>query len=159
MPDLLVKLYGLNFDGHRKEYFDADIKIVRALTPDKTKVLEFVRKEFNENWANECERSFSKVPVSCFIAVRDQKMMGFACYDVTARGYFGPMGVHARERRRGVGTRLLFSCLIDMWDVEYGYAVIGGVADDAIDFYKKAASATVIPGSNPGIYKRMVEAS
>ena len=40
MPDLLVKLYGLNFDGHRKEYFDADIKIVRALTPDKTKVLE-----------------------------------------------------------------------------------------------------------------------
>ena len=68
MPDLLVKLYDLNFKMYRKEYFNTEIKIVRALTPDKTKAIEFVRKEFNDNWVNECERSFSKVPISCFIA-------------------------------------------------------------------------------------------
>lgn len=27
--------------------------------------MKFVRKEFNENWANECERGFVRVAISC----------------------------------------------------------------------------------------------
>lgn len=157
MPDLLIKLYELQFEKYRKEHFDCESKIVRPLAIDKSKVIEFVRKEFNESWANECERSFSKVPISCFIGVKKQNIIGFACYDATAKGFFGPIGIKPDERKKGVGTQLLFSCLRDMWDSEYGYAIVGWVDENQIEFYKKNTLATVIPGSSPGIYKRMVE--
>lgn len=157
MPDLLIKLYELPFEKYRKERFDGDFKIVRPLSCDKSKVLNFVRKKFNESWADECERCFSNVPISCFIGVKDQRIIGFACYDATAKGFFGPIGIDSEERGKQVGTRLLFSCLSDMWDHEYGYAVVGWVDEQQINFYEKSTSATVIPGSSPGIYKRMIE--
>jgi len=37
----------------------------------------------------------------------------------------------------------------------YGYAIIGWV-DDALGFYEKAVGATIIEGSKPGIYRRMI---
>lgn len=157
MPDLLIKLYDLQFEKFQKEFFDTEIKVVRPLAADKNKVIQFVHKEFGENWANECERSFSKVPISCFIGVKKKVIIGFACYDVTAKGYFGPLGIKTDERKKGVGTQLLFSCLSDMWDGEYGYAIVGGVGEHQIEFYKKTALASVIPESSPGIYKKMVE--
>ncbi|WP_321415889.1 GNAT family N-acetyltransferase [uncultured Desulfobacter sp.] len=157
MPDLLIKLYELQFEQYRKEHFDCEFKIVRPLSCDKSKVIEFVRREFNESWANECERSFSNVPVSCFIGVKDQKIIGFACYDATAKGFFGPIGIKPEARKKGIATQLLFSCLSDMWDNEYGYAIVGWVDENHIDFYQKNTFATVIPESSPGIYKRMID--
>jgi hypothetical protein len=157
MPDLLIKLYDLPFEKHRKEHFDCDSRIIRPLSCDKSKVVNFVRKTFNEGWANECEKSFSNVPTSCFIGIKNQTIIGFACYDVTAKGFFGPIGIKSEERKKGVGNRLLFSCLGDMWDNEYGYAVVGWVEAHQMDFYTKNTSATVIPDSSPGIYKRRIE--
>ncbi len=102
MPDLLIKLYDLQFEQYQKELFAGHIKIVRPLSCDKSKVIEFVQREFNDAWADECERSFSNIPVSCFIGVKDQKIIGFACYDATAKGFFGPIGIKpdARKKRR-----------------------------------------------------------
>lgn len=157
MPDLLVKLYELQFEKYKKEYFDCEFKIVRPLAIDKNKVIEFVRKEFSESWANECERSFVRIPISCFISVKKKNIVGFACYDATAKGFFGPIGIKPEERRKGLGTQLLFSCLSDMWDSEYGYAIVGWVDENQIEFYKKKTFASVIPESRPGIYKRMVK--
>jgi len=157
MPDLLIKLYDLPLEKYRKERFDGDFKIIRPLSCDKSKVLNFVRKKFNESWADECERCFSNVPISCFVSVKDQSIIGFACYDATAKGFFGPIGIEPEERGKEVGTRLLFSCLGDMWDNGYGYAVVGWVDEYQINFYEKSTSATVIPGSSPGIYKRLIE--
>nr|WP_320192487.1 GNAT family N-acetyltransferase [uncultured Desulfobacter sp.] len=157
MPDLLIKLYELQFEQYPKELFDGEFKIVRPLSCDKSKVIEFVRKEFNESWASECERSFSNAPASCFIGVRDQKIIGFACYDATAKGFFGPIGIKPEARKKGLGTQLLFSCLSDMWDNEYGYAIVGWVDESQINFYEKNTFATVIHGSSPGIYKRRVD--
>nr|WP_321396046.1 GNAT family N-acetyltransferase [uncultured Desulfobacter sp.] len=157
MPDLLIKLYDLPFEKYQKENFDGEFKIVRPLSCDKSNVLNFVRNEFNERWADECERCFSNAPTSCFIGVKGQRIIGFACYDATAKGFFGPIGINPEERGKEIGTRLLFSCLADMWDNGYGYAVVGWVDDRHINFYEKSTSAAVIPGSNPGIYKRMIE--
>lgn len=157
MPDLLVKLYDLNFDNYQKECFSSQLKIVRAFASDHSKVIEFVRYEFSVNWADECSRSFSNSPISCFLAVEKKKIIGFACYDATARGYFGPIGVKPGKREKGIGTRLLYSCLIDMWDHEYGYAIVGWADGSEADFYKKTVSATPIQDSTPGVYKRMIE--
>jgi hypothetical protein len=42
-----------------------------------------------------------------------------------------------------------------MWEEGYAYAIIGWV-DDALEYYMKTVIATVIEGSSPGIYKRMI---
>jgi GNAT superfamily N-acetyltransferase len=77
--------------------------------------------------------------------------VGFACYDVASKGMFGAIGVKEGYRKQGIGTALLLACLHAMKDEGYAYAVIGWVASE--DFYAHAAGATVIPGSEPGIFR------
>ena len=157
MPDMLVKLYDLPEAVNNKEDLrNQEIFIKRVLSPDKNKIIEYVRKNFNENWVNECDCSFSNNPISCFIAVKDKQVIGFACYDATAKNYFGPTGISEIHRGMGIGKALLLKCLLAMRENGYGYAIIGG-ADEAIKFYEKTVDASVIKGSVPGIYKRMIE--
>ena len=156
MPDMLVRLYDLDFSKSQKEIFEGELRIIRVLAPDNTRVVSFVRDHFGEGWACECEKALRNNPATCFVAIVDKAMAGFACYDATARGYFGPTGVVGQYRRKGIGKALLLSCLMDMWDHDYGYAIIGWT-DEAVEFYRKAVGATVIEGSTPGIYKRLID--
>ena len=106
---------------------------------------------FGERWAGEAETAFSRVPVSCHLAVDAAgKICGFACHDVTFRGFFGPAGVPEKLRGRGLGTALLLTALHSLAAAGYAYAVIGGSGDD--DFYAKAVGAVPIPDSEPGPY-------
>ena len=155
MPDMLVKLYALPdvaplVEGQRA--YGVDIR--RAIPPEKHLVVNWVRKTFSEGWANECEVSFSHHPVSCFIATQNEKIIGFACYDATCRGFFGPEGVSEDERGRGIGKALLLKCLHAMAELGYGYAIIGWAGP--VEFYAKAVGAVVIEGSSPGIYRGML---
>lgn len=132
------------------------VRVVRVLPPDHTTLLAFVREQFGEGWRNECCQAIAHQPNSCFVAVRDSQLVGFACYDATAKGFFGPIGVDPTERGRGVGRALLLSCLHAMaWD-GYGYAVIGW-CDGAADFYR-SVGAVEIPASSPArsVYHRMI---
>ncbi len=156
MPDMLVKLYDLDFSNYPKEEFEGQLRILRVLAPDNSRVVSFVRDHFGEGWACECEKALHNNPATCFIAISDKAVVGFACYDATARGYFGPTGIIEQYRHKGIGKALLMTCLKDMWDNEYGYAIIGW-ADEAIEFYKKVVGATVIEDSTPGIYKRLID--
>ena len=98
----------------------------------------------------EREVAFGRQPISCYIATREKKILGFACYDVTARGFLGPMGVAEEVRRSGLGTVLLVSALKGLRELGYAYGVIGGVGP--ADFYARAVGAMPIEGSSPGIY-------
>ena len=82
--------------------------------------------------------------------------MGFACYEATCRGYFGPGGVLEAYRGQSLGTRLLFECLRSMKEMGYAYAIIGGVGPK--EFYVKTVGAIEIPDSTPGIYTAPLEA-
>ena len=62
-------------------------------------------------WAAEVEAAFCRLPVSCFLAVRDQDLLGFACYDATCKNFFGPTAVLEEERGRGLGRALLLATL------------------------------------------------
>ena len=158
MPfDMLVKLY--NLSDQIKEIEELERKgfqIKRPLALDKGRVVSYVRKYFYENWANECEVGFSRIPVSCFIAVKNEEIVGFSVYDVTYRGFFGPIGISERYRGKGLGKALLLKSLLAMKQIGYGYAIIGWV-DDAIEFYKKSVDAILIENSFPGIYKNMIK--
>ncbi len=157
VADLLVKLYKLEDKIKNLDKLEEDnIRIVRALALDKSRIMDFIKTEFEINWANEFERALYNDPASCFIAIKDKEVVGFACYDTTGKGFFGPTGVSEKVRGKGVGTVLLLKCLLDMRDMGYGYAIIGG-ASDAIEFYSKVVGATIIPDSYPGIYSRMID--
>ncbi len=154
--DMLVKLYNIENDwSFIKEQEDKGIIIRKAIGPEKFKVARWVEEYFGENWAAEANCAMSNAPISCFIAVnKDSKMIGFACTDGTAPGFFGPTGVSEECRGKGTGKSLLMAALLDMKLKGYGYAIIGGVGP--ADFYRRAVGAEIIPGSEDSIYKTMI---
>ena len=102
--DMLINLY--DFDENTKNLND-EILIKKALAPDQYKIVKFVKDNFGDSWASECKCAFSNNPITCFIAIRHKKIIGFACYDVTCKDFFGPMGVLKDFRKKGIGTVLL----------------------------------------------------
>lgn len=151
MTDMLVKLYALPpLQPEIAAQTAQGIVLRRAIVPEKHFVLKFVRQHFSEFWVSECDVAFSRLPVTCFIAIENGEMIGFGCYDTTTRGFFGPTGVSEATRGRGTGKALLLICLHDMLAQGYGYAIIGGVGP--AEFYTKTCGATLIPDSSPGVY-------
>lgn len=100
--------------------------------------------------------AFSNNPVTCYIATREKKIIGFACYEATARNFFGPMAVLESERKKGIGKALLLKSLESMQELGYAYAIIGWPSKSAIGFYKKCVNAIMIEEKSSGIYKRMI---
>ena len=156
--DMLVKLYDLpESRSLRERLAKAGISVRRALAPEKHKVTAWIRDNFSEGWVSETEVAFSRQPVSCFIAVKDGRITGFACHDATCRNFFGPTGVTPKARKSGIGTALLLACLEDMKQQGFGYAIIGGVGP--ADYYAKAVGAVLIEGSEIGVYRGLLGAS
>jgi hypothetical protein len=148
---MLVRLYDLPGASARvAALHQAGVDVRRAIAPEKHVVVSWVRQQFGEGWASECEVSFARLPISCFRAQRGQDVLGFACYDATAKAFFGPTGVLESERKQGIGTALLLITLHAMAAEGYAYAIIGGAGP--ADFYAKAVGAVPIAGSTPGIY-------
>jgi GNAT superfamily N-acetyltransferase len=152
MTDMLVKLYNLPENWSSKiTQVVPEIKIRKPFAAEKTMIVQWVREKFGEVWASEMDVTFSRLPVSCYVAQQEQKVVGFACYDASALGYFGPTGVDEPLRGKGIGTALLLACLLEMKLKGYGYAIIGWIGPQ--EFYEKAVGAVVIPDSTPGIWK------
>lgn len=155
MPDMLVKLYTLpEIAPVLTDQRIAGVDIRRAIAPEKHVVVAWVRQHFSEGWASECDVSFCNQPVTCFLAVENGQLLGFACYDATCKDFFGPTGVAESQRGRGIGKALLLACLHDMRAHGYGYAIIG--AAGPIDFYSKAVGAIPIDDSWPGVYRGLL---
>src|SRR5258706_1526314 len=144
---MLVRLYEIPEPSARiAALHQAAIEVRRALAPERHVVVSWVRQHFGEAWASECEVSFARLPISCFRAQRDQEVLGFACYDATAKAFFGPTGVLERDRKGGIGTALLLLALEAMAAEGYAYAIIG--AAGPADFYATAVRAVPIAGSS-----------
>src|SRR5882762_800220 len=110
MPDMLVKLYALpESDSELIRLHGEGVDIRRAIAPEKHMVIPWVREQFSEYWVSECEVAFAHVPIGCVLAIVDKRLVGFACYDTTAKGFFGPTGVDSDARGRGIGKALLLS--------------------------------------------------
>lgn len=155
MPDMLVKLYQL---PEAKPLLDKlnflGFTVRRSIAPEKHIVVNWVREKFNAAWGSETETAYSNHPVSCWVATYEETLIGFACYDATAKAFFGPTGVNEKYRGKGIGKALLLVCLHDMYAQGYGYGIIGGAGP--VDFYAKAVGAVAIPDSSPGMYRGML---
>jgi GNAT superfamily N-acetyltransferase len=152
MADMLVKLYDLKVQKHSAS---SGVTVRRAFAAEKRTLAEWVAKRFGERWASECEISFARQPVACFVAASDFEILGFAVYDATARGFFGPTGVMEEARHKGIGSALLVATLHDMASQGYAYGIIGGTT--SLEFYRKEVGAIEIPDSTPGFYSGMLK--
>ncbi len=151
MIDMLVRLYDLpDSTPVYDKVAESGITLRRARAFEKHTVAAFAKANFSEKWVSEIEVAMSRQPISCFIATRDKIILGFACYETTQRGFFGPTGVLESARGLGLGKALLLKSLEGLRDVGYAYAIIGGVGPK--EFYVKNCGAIEIPGSDPGTY-------
>lgn len=155
MPDMLVRLYDLPPLAPAIDQQAAQgITIRRVIPPDKAVVMAFVRQQFSEYWASEVDVSFARQPPSCFVAVEGGRLIGFAVYDVTAKGFFGPTGVAEAARGRGAGTALLLAALHALYAEGYAYGIIG--RPGPTEFYAQAVGAIPIPGAEESVYKGLL---
>ena len=147
MPDLLVNLLKIP----PMENTPAEECLIRRAQPfEITPVRAFVATNFAQSWADEISVGFARQPVSVFIATIERELVGFAAYECTRRGFFGPTGVLATAQGKGVGKALLLASLWALREMGYVYAVIG--AAGPVRFYQKTVGAIIIPDSEPGIY-------
>jgi GNAT superfamily N-acetyltransferase len=166
MSDMLVKLYDLPEMAHWTEKMRAqNIQIRLAEPPEFPLVIAWVREHFSDRWALEVEAALRTEPVTCYLATEvaprtagnnpyeqpPELMVGFAAYDVVARNLFGPTGVREDYRGRGIGTALLLACLHAMKAQRYAYAIIAWAGPTT--FYAKTVGATLIEGSEPGVFR------
>jgi GNAT superfamily N-acetyltransferase len=152
MPDLLVNLLNLPLvesEGAR------EFNVRRAQPFELTPVRRFVAENFSPNWADEISVGFARQPISVFIATIEREIVGFAAYECTRRGFFGPTGVVPAARSKGIGKVLLFESLSALRELGYVYAIIG--AAGPVRFYQKTVGAIIIPDSEPGIYTDMLK--
>lgn len=156
MSDMLIKLYDLPASRVAGPARAGDAHVVRKpIGTEVDAVVAWVSEHFGARWASEARVALANRPVSLFIAVQKSEPVGFACYDATARGYVGPIGVLPQARGTGIGAALLRAALEDMRAAGYGYAVAGAVG--AGDFFRSVAGAVEIPGSSPGLYAGLVK--
>lgn len=154
MPDLLVNLHSQKFAALAARPPIEGVAIRPALAPEMALVVDWVRTHFSDNWASEVTVAFSRRPVACLVAVSEGRLLGFACYDIVARGFFGPTGVHPDARGRGVGVALLAGALSALKADGYAYAVIGDAGP--VDFYAGTVGAMRIPAEDKGVYEGML---
>jgi GNAT superfamily N-acetyltransferase len=151
MPDMLVNLLRLPpLDPLLEDLKKAGVNIRRAQPFELTLVRQFIEKNFSVAWADEISIGFAHKPVTVYIATRDGRVVGFAGYECTRRSFFGPTGVAESERGQGAGKALLIAALWGLRELGYVYGIIGRAGP--IEFYQQAVGATVIEGSEPGIY-------
>lgn len=155
MGDMLVKLYTLPRPRPMTDRLrEQGVDIRRALAPEKHLVLDWVREHFSAHWASECDVTFVRQPIACWLAAQGKTLLGFACHDAVSRGFFGPTDVVESARGKGIATALLLASLQAMADAGFAYAIIGDAGPTV--FYERTIGAIPIPDSTPGIYKGML---
>lgn len=155
---MLVDLLDLEIDKELDNKLNSlGIEIKKAIAPDKSKVERFALEGGSEEWRDEVSCAFSNLPVTCFIAVKNKEIIGFACYEATSKCFFGPTLVHPSYRNLGIGKSLLLHALIGLREIGYCYGIIGWPSDKAINFYEKCVNAKIIENKRNGIYRNCVK--
>ncbi len=152
MPDMLCSLVRLPEIRPEVDRLRAEGITIRRANPwDLTPTRDFVLKHFTRGWADETEVAFFQQPITCFLALREKEILGFADYECTRKNYFGPTGVDPAERGKGLGKVLFIASLYGLRDLGYTYAIIGDAGP--VDFYRKLVGAIPIElGNGKGIY-------
>lgn len=117
------------------------IQLRRMKPGDAGAFVAWAKATWNENWAVEGLMALEHKPVSAFLALQDDAIVGFAAYDGARPGWFGPMGTTNQLRGQGIGGALYLLCLEDMRRQGYAQAEISWAGPTA--FYSKLSGAYI----------------
>lgn len=155
MKDMLVSLLKLpDINEVESNLNRKGIIFKRPIAPELHIVSEWVESNFSAYWASEVRVAFAAKPITCWIAQRENEILGFACYDTTTRGFFGPTGTKEEERGRGIGKILTIKALKSLRELGFAYGIIGGVGP--VSYYEKIVGAKIIEGSELNIYEHLI---
>ncbi|HEY0033373.1 MAG TPA: GNAT family N-acetyltransferase [Devosia sp.] len=152
--DCLVNLYSQRMTALADRVRNVPATIRPALPPELHRIQNCVREHFSEYWVSEVTLAMAHQPPGCLVAIVDGQLVGFACYDATARGFFGPTGVAESHRGRNIGLALFSQTLAAMKSHGYAYAIIGSAGP--VDFYVKAVGAAPIEADGEDIYQGLL---
>ena len=157
MTDLLVNLYSRRLDELGARVADCPATIRRALPPETHIVTDWVEARFSRYWSSEVQAAMTHQPPGCLVATLDDALVGFACYDTTAKGFFGPTGVDEAARGKGIGLALFYHALVALKAQGYAYGIIGKAGP--MDFYANAVGAIAIETDDEDIYRGLLRAA
>jgi GNAT superfamily N-acetyltransferase len=167
MADMLVKLYELpDLQPVINALIPLNVSIRPARIGEDYEISPWISRHFPAGWSRGIQYAIGRNPTSIFIAVEKQpadpnrenpydqpneQLVGFACYDVSNRGVFGPIGVIPSHEHRGIGRALLLTALHAMWSENYAYAIIGWAGP--VEWYERVVNAQLILNSEPGPFR------
>ena len=143
MSDLLVPLYDLpGFEGFKKDFW-----VGKPPPHYASRILSFIGDNFSEGWKAEAIPAFGSVPPTIITALEKvtDRIIGFCCWDCTAKGFLGPIGVHSDFRGKGIGRAVVISVLHSMREAGYSYGIIGDAGP--VEFFRKICDVRIIDGS------------
>lgn len=141
MADLIVALSDLPVIPTLTEGY----KVTPTRAWDREVIVDWVREHFGQLWSSEVANGLGHQPSRVLIARRGTEILGFACFDVTFPGFFGPTGVAESARGQGLGKVLLLDALHRLRSLGYVYGFIGDPGP--VEFYEKAVGAVALPES------------
>ena len=117
----------------------AGLTLRRAQPADWNELGAFVAREFTDGWRDEVAIGVSRERPTVFVALREDRFVGFGCHGLYRRGWFGPVGTADAERGNGIGEALLRLCLDDIAADGLTRAQISWVGPTA--FYERTVGA------------------
>lgn len=92
-------------------------------------------------WFRETRTALHREPPPIFLALRGDRVVGFAVHGIHRPSLYGPIATDPAEQGHGIGAVLSALCLADMAGRGVRVAQIGWVAESAIPFYSRTAGA------------------
>ncbi|HEY3297657.1 MAG TPA: GNAT family N-acetyltransferase [Armatimonadota bacterium] len=151
MHDIICPLYEIpDYSDLMKQLASENI-VIRSSRPwEREALCTFISERFGQGWVDETSVGLTRQPVSVIVALKDNKIIGFAAYEVSARGFFGPTGVDEAFRGLGVGKALFYEAMTGLKSLGYVYGIIG--ASGPVNFYLKAMKGMVLPEDWKNVY-------
>jgi len=146
MTDMIVSLQQLPPTPALPDGYHIDI--VRPW--DSQTLVSWVEQAFSKIWANEVLCGLTSQPSKVLVISKDSQIIGFAGYNITFPGFFGPTGVLESERGLGLGKILLIEAMHRLHALGHVYAFIGDPGP--VDFYQKTLGAVLLPADLPDGY-------
>ncbi|HEY8317713.1 MAG TPA: GNAT family N-acetyltransferase [Amnibacterium sp.] len=119
----------------------AGILVRRGRREDGTALRAHAERLWSEVWVRETAVALRREPAPIFLALRDDRVVGFAAHGIHRPSLYGPIATDPAEQGNGIGAVLSALCLDDMAARGVRTAQIGWVAEAAIPFYSRTAGA------------------
>ncbi|MDB5733307.1 MAG: GCN5-related N-acetyltransferase [Variovorax sp.] len=119
----------------------AGIEVRRGRPDDAPAVAVHTKQLWSDVWFRETRAALHRDPPPIFLALRQDRVVGFAVHGLHRSSLYGPIATDPAEQGHGIGRVLSSLCLEDMAARAVSTAQICWVAETAIPFYSRTAGA------------------